>query len=254
MEEPQAINKKDQVIEGLKGYKRNVEAPWGLLFYKIVWDQLGTLKDKKILDYGSGFGVTANYFAAENEVIAIEPNEDMISLRYEDHAYKQLRGTLEALKQEPNGKYDVIICHNVLEYVEDRESLLAEFNRVLKRDGLISVVKHNKLGKIMQKAVLEYKVDEAMTLLDNEDVKSSNFGTIRIYDNEEIEMYSDGALKIDDYYGVRIFFALQNNDLKVKPGWLEEMFALERKADQIPQFRDIAFFHHLIIKKSGKDD
>ncbi|MFQ6861276.1 MAG: class I SAM-dependent methyltransferase [Beduini sp.] len=250
MEKAQDINKTKQVIEGLKDYKRNVEAPWGLLFYKIIWDQLGNLNNKKILDYGSGFGITANYLAAKNEVTAIEPNEDMLQLRNTEHAYTQLIGALERLKQEPDEKYDVIICHNVLEYVEDREALLEEFHRVLKKDGFISVVKHNKLGKIMQKAVLEYKVDEAMTLLDNEDVKSSNFGTIRIYNNEEIEMYSRGKLKIEDYYGVRIFFALQNNDLKVKSDWLEKMFALERKADQIPQFRDIAFFHHLIIKKT----
>ncbi|MFQ9922968.1 MAG: class I SAM-dependent methyltransferase [Beduini sp.] len=254
MENAQTINKKEQEIEGLKGYKRNVEAPWGLLFYKIIWDQLGNLNNKKILDYGSGFGITANYLAAKNEVTAIEPNEDMLQLRSSEHAYTQLIGTLERLKQEPNEKYDVIICHNVLEYVEDRQTLLEEFHRVLKKDGFISIVKHNKLGKIMQKAVLEYKVDEAMTLLDNEDVKSSNFGTIHLYENNEIEVYSKGLLKIDDYYGVRIFFALQNNDLKVKPGWLEEMFALERKADQIPQFRDIAFFHHLMIKKSGNDE
>lgn len=250
MEEKQDVNTNNLVLEGLKGYKRNVEAPWGLLFYKIIWDQLGNLKNKKILDYGSGFGVTADYLAAQNEVTAIEPNEDMLQLRNHEHSYIQFIGTLERLKQEPNEKYDVIICHNVLEYVEDRQALLAEFHRVLKKDGFISVVKHNKLGKIMQKAVLEYKVDEAMTLLDNEDVKSSNFGTIRLYDNEEIEAYSKGLLKIVEYYGVRIFFALQNNDLKVKPGWQEEMFALERKADQIPQFRDIAFFHHLIIKKA----
>lgn len=250
MEETQNVNKIDQGIEGLKGYKRNVEAPWGLLFYKIIWDQLGNLNNKKIMDYGSGFGVTANYLAAQNEVIAIEPNEDMLNLRYHEHDYTQFVGTLEKLKQEPDEKYDVIICHNVLEYVEDRQALLAEFHRILKKDGFISVVKHNKLGKIMQKAVLEYKVDEAMILLDNEDVKSSNFGLIRLYENEEIEAYSKGLLKIVDYYGVRIFFALQNNELKVKPGWLEDMFALERKADQIPQFRDIAFFHHLIIKKS----
>lgn len=243
--------KESSMIEGLKSYKRNIEAPWGLLFYRIIWDQLGQLKNKKILDYGSGFGVTANELAAQNDVTAIEPNKDMIKLRYKQNTYQQLVGTIESLKQEPNQKYDVIICHNVLEYVKDREALIAEFHRILKKDGFISIVKHNKLGKIMQKAVLEYKVEEVLTLLENRNVKSSNFGTIDIYDNEDIENYSKGVLKIEDYYGVRIFFALQNNELKVKPGWLDEMFTLERRADQIPELRDIAFFHHIILKKTG---
>ncbi|MEY8432800.1 class I SAM-dependent methyltransferase [Lachnospiraceae bacterium 48-42] len=42
---------------------------------RIVWKQLGDIRDKKILDFGSGIGVTANYLAEHNEVTAIEPDE-----------------------------------------------------------------------------------------------------------------------------------------------------------------------------------
>ena len=47
--------------------------PWELLLKKIVWRQLGELQNKKILDFGSGFGVTADHYAQHNQVIAIEP-------------------------------------------------------------------------------------------------------------------------------------------------------------------------------------
>ena len=33
---------------------------------------------EKILDFGSGEGITANYFAKNNDVIAIEPSEEML--------------------------------------------------------------------------------------------------------------------------------------------------------------------------------
>lgn len=35
---------------------------------------------EKILDFGSGEGITANYFAKNNDVIAIEPSEEMLEM------------------------------------------------------------------------------------------------------------------------------------------------------------------------------
>ena len=50
--------------------------PWECLMKRIVWKQLGDIRDKKILDFGSGIGVTANYLAEHNDVTAIEPDAD----------------------------------------------------------------------------------------------------------------------------------------------------------------------------------
>lgn len=52
--------------------------PWECLMKRIVWKQLGDIRDKKILDFGSGIGVTANYLAEHNDVTAIEPDEDSV--------------------------------------------------------------------------------------------------------------------------------------------------------------------------------
>ncbi|MDE7323041.1 MAG: class I SAM-dependent methyltransferase [Lachnospiraceae bacterium] len=52
--------------------------PWECLMKRIVWKQLGDIPDKKILDFGSGIGVTANYLAEHNDVTAIEPDEGSI--------------------------------------------------------------------------------------------------------------------------------------------------------------------------------
>ena len=60
----------------IKGYLDTVKAPLGKLFYKLIWHNI--CKGKKIIDFGSGFGVTADYFAMNNDVTAIEPNEEML--------------------------------------------------------------------------------------------------------------------------------------------------------------------------------
>ena len=57
---------------------------WERLFKKIVWKQLGDMEGKKILDFGSGEGITANHFAEKNDVTAIEPSKEMLSNAWKD--------------------------------------------------------------------------------------------------------------------------------------------------------------------------
>ena len=62
---------------------------WERLFKKIVWKQLGYMEGKKILDFGSGEGITANHFAEKNDVTAIEPSKEMLSNAWKDYEYTQ---------------------------------------------------------------------------------------------------------------------------------------------------------------------
>ena len=231
----------------VQGYLDTVNSPWGKLFYKLVWHNIDC-EGKKILDFGSGFGITADYFAKNNNVTAIEPNEELLKHRFYNNEYSQIVGEIEQLRKIPNQFYDMIICHNVLEYLDNRTELLCEFRRVLKPDGFVSIVKHNKAGKIMQKAVFEYKINEALELINNGSAISANFGIINEYDNCELEKYCEGLFGIDKIYGIRMFFGLQKNEIKMETDWISNMYDLECSAEEIPEFRNIAFFHHVILK------
>ncbi|MGL4662801.1 MAG: class I SAM-dependent methyltransferase [Culicoidibacterales bacterium] len=232
----------------VQGYLENINAPWGQLFYQLIWHNMPFV-GKRILDFGSGFGVSANYFAKANEVIAIEPNLEMIEHRLCEHEYTQIQGDIAKLAQFEDGVFDVVICHNVFEYVDNREEIIAEFHRVLKPNGIISLVKHNKQGKIMQKVVFENNVEEAMSLIAGEDVASVNFGHIAEYENQDLEAFCQSYFTIADIQGIRIFFGLQRNEMKVEDDWFERMFQVETVAQRIPAFRDIAFFQHIILEK-----
>ena len=61
---------------------------WERLFKKILWKQLGNINGKYILDFGSGEGITANHFAKDNKVIAVEPWEEMLKNVWRDYEYK----------------------------------------------------------------------------------------------------------------------------------------------------------------------
>ena len=234
----------------VEGYLDSTRAPWGKLFYELAWHNI-ECTGKKILDFGSGFGHTANHFAKHNSVVAVEPSKEMLEHRFNNYDYEQIIGSTEALKNMPSQSFDVIICHNVLEYLNNREEVLSEFCRLLKADGYISIIKHNRAGKVMHKAVFENNIDESLKLLTGEEVESVFFGMINEYDDYKLEEYSKGMLKIDKIYGLRIFYALQRNEFKGGEEWFSKMYTLECKAEEIPEFRDIAFSHHIILRHAN---
>lgn len=222
---------------------------WERLLKRILWEQLGDIQGKKILDFGSGEGITANHFAANNTVVAVEPSGDMLKNAWKDNEYTQIVGGIAELEKMKDESFDMIICHNVLEYVDDKAQVVNELARLLKKGGRLSVVKHNRAGRVMQMAVLLDDMDKANDLLDGKNSTASKFGAIRYYEDEDIEKWNN-HLKIIDTYGIRTFWDLQQNQEKHDTEeWQVQMMQLEMRVSQLEEYRKIAFFHHLLIEK-----
>lgn len=222
---------------------------WERLFKRIVWEQIGKIENKEILDFGSGEGTTANYFAKGNAVVAVEPSEEMLNNRWADYDYKQMIGDVSILTEFGENSFDMIICHNVLEYIEDKKQVINELHRVLKVGGTLSIVKHNRAGRVMQMAVLLDDIEQANDLLDGKEGISSKFGTIRYYEDEEITKWNNG-LKLLNTYGIRTFWDLQQNQEKHKTEeWQSKMMQLEMRVSAMDEYKKIAFFHHLLFTK-----
>ncbi len=225
--------------------------PWESLMKRLIWAQLGELHGLHILDFGSGEGVTADHFAGNNAVTAVEPDENAIARRSREHAYVQLTGSTEVLRTLPAGSFDVILCHNVLEYAPDREAILAEFVRLLAPGGFVSIVKHNRPGRVFQMAVLLNDFDHANALLDGENGRSAEYGAIRYYADGDLTAWCH-ALRIESVRGLRTFFDLQQNqEIQRDPAWQERMFRLEWRVAEREPYRSAAFLHHIILRRNA---
>lgn len=229
-------------------YLNYTTAPWGRLFYRLVWHNL-EFAGKQILDFGSGFGITADKLAEKNSVVAVEPSEELLSNRKCSNTYTQLCGDKTLLNNINDNSFDIIVCHNVLEYVEARTEIINEFYRLLKPGGILSVVKHNRYGKIMQKAVFEYDIEQSLALINGKNSTSENFGLIDEYTLDELKEYCKNKFDIQNIFGVRAFYGLQSNDFKNDDKWIDKMYMLECAAENIDELKNIAFFHHVILKK-----
>ncbi len=241
-------------MDSVKDYLEFVKAPWGRMFYDLLFTQLNIPDSPrlKILDFGSGLCVTADHYAALHDVTAVEPNEEMIDSRIKENAYTQLHGGLETLAAFEDDTFDFIFCHNVLEYVEDKEPVVAELLRVLKHGGTLSVVKHNRAGRVFHSAVFWNDPKTALSLL--EEGAGSDGGCLgaqRLYANEELQAWAKRHKgEIARVFGLRAFFALgQDNKVKYTDAWFRDMLTLEQAVMEKPVYREAAFFNHLMITK-----
>lgn len=224
-------------------------APWELLQKKMIWEQLKFIHNKRVLDFGSGNGMTANHFAIENEVIAIEPDEKMLQNRFTENDYIQIKGDIKELKKFEDESFDVILCHNVLEYADEREEIIKEFSRILNNDGYLSILKHNKAGRVMQMLVLLNNFEHANELLEGKNGQAQQFGTINYYEDTEILKWSN-EFKIERNLGMRTFWHLQQNqDIQKNKKWQEEMLEVELKVSELEEYKAISSFYHVILRK-----
>lgn len=231
------------------GRRLNDLPPWECLMKRLVLMQLGDIRGKRILDFGSGMGVTADWLARYNDVTAVEPDETSVRDRWVDNDYVQLVGSTDRLSELPDKSFDVIICHNVLEYARDREDIVREFARLLDDDGMISIVKHNRAGRVMQMVVLLNDFEHADSLLDGNDGVASKYGAIRYYEDSDIEKWCP-ELEITRTLGMRTFWDMQQNqEIHKDENWQEKMLKIELRVSDMNEYKNVAFFHHLTLKK-----
>ena len=59
----------------------------------------------------------------------------MLSNAWKDYEYTQIVGDVNALSAFKNETFDMIICYNVLEYIDDKAAVVKALARVLKKDS-----------------------------------------------------------------------------------------------------------------------
>ncbi|MCR5437179.1 MAG: methyltransferase domain-containing protein, partial [Treponema sp.] len=216
----------------IENYRAMVEQPWGKIFYDVIFNQLKLADEKrlKILDFGAGFCITARHYAKNHDVTALEPNEEMYKLRFESDGYTLVTQGIDYLKTVADASFDIAFCHNVLEYVKNKDEILTELKRVLKPGGSLSIIKHNLYGRIFGCAVLTDNPKAALDLLDQKP-EDSMFGNRDVYTNEYLTNFFDNEMELSELYGIRAFYGLSsNNEIKYTDEWYKSMLELETRA------------------------
>jgi S-adenosylmethionine-dependent methyltransferase len=221
-----------------------------------------------VVDVGAGTGGFAVRLAKlGHHVTVVDPSPDALAAARWRAA--ELGVTLTAVQGEASevaglvgdGAADLVVCHNVLEYVDSPAAAMAAIARVLRPGGTVSVLAANVVAAVLQRA-LAGRYEEARRLL------AANAGDPAVpvpapaapvpapaapggltdhrrFTLAGLTMLIEGAgLRAGDAHGVRIFGGLLPG-AGADPATSDALRDLEAAAAGYPALRDIAARLHI---------
>ncbi|ARU60831.1 hypothetical protein CBW65_06780 [Tumebacillus avium] len=239
-------------------YETKMSEPWALMLYDILYAQLGGLLDadaKTALVVGSGLGTFDRWLAGRGlEVTGTDVAPAMVE--YAQRQAEQaglsisyrvtdvLTGTMEQT-------YDLVVCHNVLEYVAMPDFAVANLASWLKPGGMLSLVLHNPVSKALKAAVTAQDPLKALELLDKREFHFDMMNaTARNYTLAEAANWLQlCGFDVIEHYGVRTVYDLIPNEPKFDPEWHQKALQMELVLGTRSPYKEIGMFHHLIARK-----
>ncbi len=148
----------------------------------------------------------------------------------------------------PAKSFDLVLCHNVLEYVDTPSQVLREAVRLLRdASSVFSILVRNQAGEALKAALLVGDLTAADQNLDAEWVTESLYGgKARLFTPDSMEsMLQAASLRTIARRGVRVFSDFLPSSLS-RSGNYERIFSLERKMGMREEFFSSARYMHYL--------
>jgi len=107
-----------------------------------IRDKLAYVKNKRILDIGCGSGLLSEFLTEKNRVYGI----DIVKKNVDDALARGLRASrcdIEKGLSFKSNEFDVILCTEVLEHLQNPDIVIKEIHRILKRKGEVFITVPN---------------------------------------------------------------------------------------------------------------
>jgi S-adenosylmethionine-dependent methyltransferase len=243
----------------------------------VVWDALREVLDgvldtrgapASVVDIGGGTGGFAVRVAElGHRVVVIDPSPDALATlarRADESGVADLvtgrQGDLDTLRdlvpdagsQTGDGTgFDVVLCHGVLEIVDDPAAALAALARVLRPGGTLSLLVNQRHAAVVTRAMAGH-FTAARTLLEG-GVPAGHEGhsTGRRFTADEITAVLDEAgLDAGQMHAVRVFVDLVPSSLvDLEPGAAQALVELERAVATRPEYLTLATQIHTLATR-----
>jgi len=155
----------------------------------------------------------------------------------------------------PSGSFDIVLCHNILEYVDDPNAVLSAAAQVLRSDstgiGILSVLVRSRAGEVLKAGIEAGDLGAAERNLTAVWGYESLFGgRVRLFTLESLQAMTKGAsLAVAAERGVRVISDYLPRQISRRDEY-ERIFVLERKLGSRPEFAAIARYIQIIARHS----
>ena len=235
----------------------------------VVWEVLSAVLAERdptgrgldVVDAGGGTGGFAVPLArAGHRVTVVDPSPDSLAALHRRAAEGELAGEVRGLQGDLSdlpalvepGSVDLLLCHSVLEIVDEPGEALAAAAGVLRPGGRLSLLVANRAAAVLARAVAGHPDEAARLLTDPAGRWGPADGVRRRFDSSQLhDLVTRAGLSVEQVHGVRVVADLVPSAvLDTEPGAGAALLALERALSERLPFRDVATQLHLLAQRS----
>jgi len=247
-------------------YAAYLKTPAGRLRSELAWENLrrflpGNTSQRRTLDVGGGTGFASVQLARLGfEVVLLDCSEEMLGIARQQAEASDVAARVSLRCADAGqltelfapGSFDVVVCHNLLEYVEDPSAVVRDIAHVLRKDAVLSLLVRNRAGEVLRAAIKSGDWELATANLYAKTVVDSLYGeSVRVFAPADIhEILSWGGLEIVAEHGVRVcsdYVSAQD----MTDEQYRQVFKLELTLGARPELAAIARYIQVIARRSG---
>ena len=232
----------------------------------VVWDVLSGAVGGPgaaaldVIDVGGGTGGFAVPLAeAGHRVTVVDPSPDALAALSRRAQERGLADRVQAVQGDlddipalvPAGSADLVLCHSVLQVVDDPGAALRNLAGVLRPGGQLSLLVGNRDAAVLARALAGRPGDAVRLLTDPDGRWGAADGVARRWTPGQLtDLVTAAGLVVAQVHGVRVVADLVPSALlDAEPGGQTALLALERAlADRLP-FRDLATQLHVLARR-----
>ncbi|MCB8948228.1 MAG: methyltransferase domain-containing protein [Ardenticatenaceae bacterium] len=247
--------------EGFAQWQDYQQAPWGKLRYRVAQANLRQhlpSPPARLLDLGGGNGLDAIPLVKLGyTAILIDFSPEMVAQGQKLAAQEQVSDQIsfqvgDATQFVADEQFDIILCHNLLQYVEDVTAVLKNIYHSLRPGGIFSFIITNPHTETLAYALRDYDLAAAQENLSKSTKYVETFDThIQRYTDDELKnMLQDCGFTLLEQYGIRaICDFMADNERKFNPDFYEQLEQLELAVSNKHPYKLLARFYHFVCRK-----
>jgi S-adenosylmethionine-dependent methyltransferase len=228
----------------------------------VVWAVLraeldGATRPLTVLDVGGGTGGFAVPLAtAGHRVTVVDASPDALAALTRRAAESGVADRVRAVQGDGDAlaelvapeSADVVLCHSLLEVVDDPGTVVKAVAASLRPGGVASVLVANRVAAVLGRAIGGH-LDVAVALLDDPAGCTGQRDTLRRrFDlDSAVALLTAGGLFVEQTHGVRVVADLLPG--AVLEGQTEALVAFELAASARPPYREMATQLHLFARR-----
>ncbi|MER6124209.1 methyltransferase [Streptomyces sp. NPDC001795] len=241
----------------------------------VVWDVLKDALDRRVkatgrdvldvLDTGGGSGKFAVPVAGlGHRVTVVDPSPNALFALERRAAEAGVADRVQGVQGDAHGLfdvverggYDVVLCHGVLEYVDDPAEGVRNVVAALRPDGVLSLLAAGLGGAVLARALAGHFKEAKQALEDPNGRWGEGDPVPHRFTAEQLTaLVEDAGLRVGAVHGVRVFADLVPGVLvDTEPGALEALLKLEAAAAETPAFHSVATQLHVLGESQGASE